>query len=106
VKVRVNGTSYKVIFDEGLIDPDLHAIKNYGLTDLRERYIKIDDSAPSFTNKEGLFHELLHVADAESGTLDMLTEVQNRRISRMLYGILVENPKVVKYLFPQKGASR
>ena len=96
--IRCLGGTYRLSFVPLRTDPNLNG-ENSGLTDLLMRFIKVISDAPADQQKDVLLHEIVHIADYETGApSDRVDEVTITRIAKGLFAIFRDNPGLAEWI--------
>ena len=101
-RVRIHGLWYPVVSVVG--KKDRHLSKHgraWGCLVNRTRTIKIDKRAPLEMQQETLLHEIVHGIVSASGLDDVITEKRVLLLARSLYGVLMDNPELARWLIGQ-----
>ena len=100
LRVKIMGRWFKISYLYGPTDPELTQ-RNAGNINCSHGLIKIDSRLGLDEIKITLWHEFTHGADIESADSEdslMLREDQVGRVSRALFAIMRDNPKLVAWM--------
>ena len=100
--IRIFGVDYALGFIPAEVDYDLHG-SNDGAISVGKQLIKINSSATRETQRQALFHELVHASDTELSydSAGAMSEEQVARVGRGLFAILRDNPAITAWMLAE-----
>ena len=100
--LRILGMNYSLGFIPSEVDFDLHGSAD-GAICVGKQLLKINSSATRETQRQALFHELVHASDTELSydSAGAMSEDQVARVSRGLFEILRDNPAIVAWMLAE-----